>query len=365
MRSLLLTITSIIALATAPYLQAEAPQTTTQGLQLKAGDRFIFIGDSITHQCLYTQYVENYFYIRYPQLGIQFRNAGISGDRAQDALNRFDEDIASFKPTIATILLGMNDASYKDFDRATLDTYIKGMTELFNKLDAINCRIILLSPTMFDHQAWDKITKEKPDYAKGRIVTGYNAVLAYYGKWLQQTAQQRGYGFVDMFSPLNLITVQQRKTNPAYTLIADAIHPGPHGQFVMAKALLEQTGEAPLSVETEPSNHTHIGNIPVRSLNGQPAADSIAAKIITLNQQRNQHAINPLRGQWSKQKGMLKNKTNNPTAYSNWRKEFEPKRAELDAKAAELEKQIHDLSKSAPAPIKLKPAAPAPTKKAA
>jgi hypothetical protein len=36
----------------------------TKGLRLKDGDRFIFIGDSITHQCLYTQYVENFFYTR-------------------------------------------------------------------------------------------------------------------------------------------------------------------------------------------------------------------------------------------------------------------------------------------------------------
>src|SRR6187399_1959688 len=85
----------------------------TRGLGLKDGDRFIFIGDSITHQCLYTQFVENFYYTRNPEKRLHFRNAGVSGDKAQDALNRFDEDIASFKPTIATILLGMNDGTYK------------------------------------------------------------------------------------------------------------------------------------------------------------------------------------------------------------------------------------------------------------
>src|SRR5689334_11980952 len=97
----------------------------TKGLRLKDGDRFIFIGDSITHQCLYTQYAENFFYTRYPNIRLHFRNAGVSGDRALDALNRFDEDIAEFKPTVATILLGMNDGTYKDFDKPTFDTYAK------------------------------------------------------------------------------------------------------------------------------------------------------------------------------------------------------------------------------------------------
>ena len=215
----------------------------TKGLQLKDGDRFIFIGDSITHQCLYTQYVENFFYTRYPNIRLHFRNAGISGDRAQDALNRFDEDIAAFKPTVATILLGMNDGSYKDFDKPTFDTYAKGMTELLDKLDALKCKVIIMSPTMFDHQAWDIRIKEKPEYAKGRIVTGYNGVLAYYGKWLQEVARERNYLFVDLFSPLNTYTVQERRKDPKFTLIPDAIHPGPDGQFIMALSLLQQTGE--------------------------------------------------------------------------------------------------------------------------
>src|SRR5215213_879094 len=134
----------------------------TKGLRLKNGDRFIFIGDSITHQCLYTQYAENFFYTRYPNIRLHFRNAGVSGDRALDALNRFDEDIAEFKPTVATILLGMNDGSYRDFDKPTFDTYAKDMTTLLDKLAAINCRVIIMSPTMFDHQAWDIRVKEKP-----------------------------------------------------------------------------------------------------------------------------------------------------------------------------------------------------------
>ena len=55
-------------------------------LDLQDGDTFVFLGDSITHQCLYTQYVENFFYTRYPDRKIHFHNAGVSGDRAGDAL---------------------------------------------------------------------------------------------------------------------------------------------------------------------------------------------------------------------------------------------------------------------------------------
>ncbi len=232
------------ATATKPKAPVAAkPVPAPKGLGLKEGDRFIFIGDSITHQCLYTQYVEDFYYTRYPQLHLKFRNAGVSGDRAQDALDRFDDDIASFKPTVATVLLGMNDASYRDFDAATFKTYAEGMTRLCDQLDAIKCRVILMSPTMFDHQAFEQMVAKNPEKAKNKQPDNYNGVLAYYGKWAQEVARKRGYQFVDLYGPLNTLTTQQRKLDPNYTLIADAIHPGPDGQLIMAYELLRQTGE--------------------------------------------------------------------------------------------------------------------------
>lgn len=249
MKSVSLFHSLLVALSLAATSQAEPPQSPTPraakppGLGLKDGDRWIFIGDSITHQCLYTQFVENFYFTRHPELKIDFRNAGISGDRAADVLDRFDDDIAAFKPTIATILLGMNDGSYKDFDSETFKTYEREMTQIMDRLDALKCRVIVMSPTMFDHQAWDKRIIEKPDYAKGRTPTNYNAVLAYYGKWLQETARARGYSFVDLFGPLNTFTTVQRQADPAFTLIPDAIHPEVDGQFIMAYALLQQCGE--------------------------------------------------------------------------------------------------------------------------
>ena len=88
-----------------------------------AGDTIVFLGDSITAQCLYTQYLENYFYTRYPHLRLNFHNAGVSGDTAADALARFDRDVAAYKPKYVTVLLGMNDGAAKVFDPALFDTY--------------------------------------------------------------------------------------------------------------------------------------------------------------------------------------------------------------------------------------------------
>ena len=56
-------------------------------LELRDGDGIVFLGDSITHQCLYTQYVEDYFFTRFPQMRLRFHNSGVGGDRCSDAFS--------------------------------------------------------------------------------------------------------------------------------------------------------------------------------------------------------------------------------------------------------------------------------------
>src|SRR5262245_63821857 len=87
------------------------------------GDTFVFLGDSITAQALYTQYLETYFYTRYPHLRLKFHNAGVSGDTIADALVRFDRDVAAYRPQYVTVLFGMNDGAAERFDEALFDAY--------------------------------------------------------------------------------------------------------------------------------------------------------------------------------------------------------------------------------------------------
>lgn len=204
-------------------------------LDLADGDTVVFLGDSITHQCLYTQYVEDFFYMRFPQKRIHFHNAGVGGDRAKNALDRFDQDVAGFKPKYVTVLLGMNDGAYTQFQQPIFDTYQKDMSTLLDKIAGTGAVAIPMTPTMHDARAarLGKRSLEPRD-------TYYNGVLALFGAWLREQAQVRGLGFVDMYSPLNDLTLEQRETDPTFTMIKDAVHPGPTGQVVMATAILEE-----------------------------------------------------------------------------------------------------------------------------
>lgn len=233
-------------------------------VDLKDGDTFVFLGDSITHQCLYTQYVEDYYYTRFPKLHLHFHNAGVSGDRAQDALTRFDEDVAAQKPKYVSILLGMNDGGYTKFEQPIFDTYQAGMTKVLDQIAALGATAIPMTPTMFDSRA------EKILNRPNREVTQmyYNGVLSLYGSWLREQALDRDLGFVDMWSPLNDLTLAQRKKDADYTLIKDAVHPGAPGQVVMAAAMLDDViPKVPVSQVTvalengKPASHVSRGTL--------------------------------------------------------------------------------------------------------
>ncbi len=157
---------------------------TLDHVEFQDGDTFVFLGDSITHQCLYTQYVEDFFYTRFPKTRVHFHNAGVGGDRAQDALNRFDEDVAAKKPKYVTILLGMNDGGYTRYEQAIFDTYQKGMTTILDKLGEAGAAAIPMTPTMFDSRA-QLLKTNNPTELK---ISYYNGVLSLYGSWLREQA---------------------------------------------------------------------------------------------------------------------------------------------------------------------------------
>lgn len=208
------------------------------------GDTIVFLGDSITHQCLYTQYIEDYFYTRFPHRRLYFHNAGVSGDKAVQALERFDYDVTRLGPEYVSVLIGMNDGLYTRFDNEIFNTYKKDMTTLLDKIAETGAAAVAITPTMFDGRMAIMGKNWLSPETAGEI--HYNSVLAFFGAWLRETAEKRGTGFVDMYEPLNRITREQRKIDPEYTLIEDAVHPGPGGQLVMALAFLTGVDADPL-----------------------------------------------------------------------------------------------------------------------
>src|SRR5207248_9039634 len=124
---------------------------------LRDGDRVVFYGDSITDQRLYTTFVEDYVVTRFPRMDASFVHSGWGGDRVTGGGGgpidrRLERDVIAYKPTVMTIMLGMNDASYRAFDQTIFDTYAKGYKHIVQKVKAAvpGIRFTLIDPSPFD-----------------------------------------------------------------------------------------------------------------------------------------------------------------------------------------------------------------------
>lgn len=216
-------------------------------LDVQDGQTFLFLGDSITHDSLYTQYVEDYFYTRYPDRRIRFVNAGVGADWAIDGLDRFKDDVASHNPDIVTVLFGMNDGSYQGYNDKLFEQYKRNMEELLTRIDALDATAILMGPTIFDTRVSrrklpDWMLPGHPERSAKDVTSHYTPLLAYYGAWLRDQAQYRGLGYVDLQPIMHRVSREQRAEQPDFTMIPDTVHPDENGHAVMAFAILDQMG---------------------------------------------------------------------------------------------------------------------------
>ena len=214
-----------------------ALQAGAASFGLNDGDRVVFYGDSITDQRLYTTFAETYVVTRFPKLNISFVHSGWGGDRVGGGGGgsievRLPRDVYAYKPTVMTIMLGMNDGSYRAFDEKIFDTYAKGYQHIIDavKKELPGIRITAIQPSPFDD------VTQPP-----RFEGGYNAVLLRYSDFIKELAGREELNVADLNRPVVAALEKARATDAelAKKIIPDRVHPGPGGHLLMAGELLK------------------------------------------------------------------------------------------------------------------------------
>jgi lysophospholipase L1-like esterase len=235
---------------------------------LKDGDNVCFYGDSITEQRFYGVDVQTYIRTRFPDLHVKFVNSGVGGDKVTGGWagpidQRLERDVFPFKPNVVTIMLGMNDASYRPFDPGIFATYTNGYEHIIRSLQQHlpGVRIVLIEPSPYDD------VTEQPKFPGG-----YNAVLLRYSAFVRQLAAEHHFPCVDLNTPLVEVIKKIKAENPqlAHAVIPGRIHPSAAGELVMAQGIL-QAWRAPAtvtSVAIDAGNNSvvHVDNTTVSDL---------------------------------------------------------------------------------------------------
>lgn len=226
-----------------PYLQGAAAEQPVPSFV--ARDRVCFIGDSITHSGYYSDDVLLFYATRMPKARLEIFNCGISGDTAFGAVRRFEQDIAVHRPTVATIMLGMNDVrrdlhdesrtSPEDIEqrKQAMEFHGKYMEKLAGQLDALGCRIIFITPSIYDQTAR---LLEKNYF-------GTNDALAACADLDRALATRHNGSVVDFHGPMARINTDAQARDPSFTITgSDRVHPGEPGHMVMTYLFLKAQG---------------------------------------------------------------------------------------------------------------------------
>jgi lysophospholipase L1-like esterase len=214
-----------------------------QEFALHEGDRVVFYGDSITAQRLYTRFVEDFVLTRYPQMHISFSNAGVPGDTVYggytgDVPTRLARDVLPHQPTVVTLMLGMNDGYYMDFNPKYLEVFKDGYRKLLDSLQGETPapRITLITPTPYD------------EVTHGTEFAHYNETVSHYSGAVKELAVASHLGFTDFNQvETELLNGGLRKDSSlAALLVPDRIHPAEASHWVMAAAIARSWGLSPM-----------------------------------------------------------------------------------------------------------------------
>jgi lysophospholipase L1-like esterase len=237
---------------------------------LKDGDKLLFYGDSITDARIYPAFVEAYVLTRFPDLRVQFVNSAVSGDRVTGggagAIDvRLRRDVLPYRPTVITILLGMNDGGYSPFDPELFQTYSKGYESIIGTLRKAlpGVRLTLLQPSPYDDVT-------RPPKFEG----GYNRVLIRYGEYLRELAKREKLNIADLNTNAVAALRIANSKDPALaqTFIPDRVHPAAPVYLLMTEALLK-SWNAPaivtaVDLDARAVSVTRSENTEIRELRG-------------------------------------------------------------------------------------------------
>ena len=205
-----------------------APMVSAQSFFLQKGDVVVVMGDSITEQRLYSNYLELWSQTRFPAYNLVFRNVGIGGDSSGGGNGRFKRDVLAHKPTVLTVDFGMNDGGYQPFNEKRFDPYMKGLQGIATQAAAAKIRVAWITPQPVEHKPGDD-AKE-----------AYNQTLEKFGDGVKQIAEKNAGLFVDQFHPYWAVIQKARDAGEKGRITAgDAVHPGPPGQALMAASILK------------------------------------------------------------------------------------------------------------------------------
>lgn len=231
-RGTLFLLTLAAAVADLPL----ASDAQAAGLELKKGDRIVFLGDSITaggvREKGYVTLVGQAIAKNLPDLGIEVIGAGISGNKVPDCQKRLQRDVLDKKPTIVLIYIGINDVWHWNRNVGTTkEDFEKGLIDLIKRCQDAAARVVLCTPSVIG---------EKTDGSNQ-----FDKMLDEYSAISRKVAEQTKAGLLDLRQQfLTYLKEHNQGNQEKNVLTTDGVHLNDAGNRFVADCVLQTLGVA-------------------------------------------------------------------------------------------------------------------------
>ncbi len=210
-------------------LLGPAPEPARE-LQIKPGDQIVAIGDSITQGGGYLRDIDKVLAEQYPDYHLpKIINVGISGQKAEDLVKRFQKDVIDRKPAIVTLSIGINDVWHREkkpHDPEVLAAYTANVRKMVEDAQSAGIKVVLLTPTVIHEDPASEGNKRLVEYVaaeKGIAAEKHCLIADLHQMFLDVLAKKPA----DMKDKM---------------LTGDGVHMNPRGDALMAIGVLRALG---------------------------------------------------------------------------------------------------------------------------
>lgn len=248
----------VLSAITAIFLVSASISSHAQPL-LQPGQRVVFIGDSITQNGGYVDWVESWLITHHPENRYDITRVGLAAETASglseataksprpDVKERLQRVLQALEPELLFVCYGMNDGIYHPLSDDRFAAFQEGIGSVIQQVKQAGCKAVLLTPPPFDAKAPDMIERvvEGADaaYSYNTPYIGYDDVLHAFAQW-ELTITDKVDALVDLHGPLNAAINQQRDQHPSFYLSKDGVHPGIEGHALMGRLVITGLGFA-------------------------------------------------------------------------------------------------------------------------
>ena len=244
----------------------------------------VFLGDSITFDGLYTEYLETWLRTHETKTEWRFINSGGSGFtlgniRDKGAVKNepdfFANEVVAHEPTLIIASFGMFDGEFSPPEEARFKAFQEGIQRLIRRTKTeTKARLLLLTPPTFDHldaalpdvRAADSYTSKAPFKGYDKVLEGFRAwMLANSKNWPKVQV-------LDLHAAMHAHLEKRRGDEPKFTLQPGHIRPNATGHMVIASALVKAWSQTPFTnacVIDAPSKKVERGDVKNLAFDGK------------------------------------------------------------------------------------------------